>query len=62
MVDVPVLWLVADAAAGAIALAAALRLFRGQLNDRLLGLLARLSDRLPQRFAGPVGRWFGAQA
>jgi lipopolysaccharide exporter len=62
MVDMPALWLVADAAAGAIALAAALRLFRGQLNDRLLGLLARLSDRLPQRFAGPVGRWFGAQA
>jgi O-antigen/teichoic acid export membrane protein len=60
-VDVPALWLAADAAAGAVALAAALRLFRGWLDARLLELLERLSERLPAQFAGPMGRWFGAR-
>lgn len=59
--DVPVAWLAIDAAAGIISLAAALRMFRRQLDPRLMVLLSRLSNRLPRRFAGPIGRWWGPQ-
>ncbi|MCZ7559963.1 MAG: lipopolysaccharide biosynthesis protein [Burkholderiaceae bacterium] len=61
LLDVPVAWLAIDAAAGMVSLAGAMRLFRRQLDPRLMVLLGKLSDRLPRRFAGPVGRWFGAQ-
>lgn len=56
------IWLLCDALAGGLALTAALRLFRSQFDPLVISLLARLTDRLPGRVAGPIGRLLGTHA